>query len=228
MALLNVEENMRVSMDCLVLVILHQSWMFTGRTDAEAEAPILRPPDVKNWLTGKDPDAGKDWRQEEKGMTEDEMVGWHHRLDGHEFGQAPGVDDGQGNLACCSPWGCKDSDMTKRLTWTELRAGEINIAKHLYGKEKLVTSWKIENTHIPQLLGKSLREIMSYVEQMHMRTFITVMFIMTKQKQKTWEENKMLLKREWITQFIYTMWNYSALRWKNYNYMQHYEFSLKT
>ena len=89
----------------------NQSWLFTGRTDAEAEAPIHWPPDAKNWLTGKDPDAGKDWRQG-KGMTEDEMVGWHHQLDGHEFEQAPGVGDGQGGLACFNPWGNKDSDTT--------------------------------------------------------------------------------------------------------------------
>ena len=95
--------------------ILNKSWIFTGRTDAKAEALILWPPDVKNWLIGKDPDAGKDWRQEEKGMTEDEMVRWHHWLNEHEFEQAPGVGDGQGRLACCSPWGCKESDMTERL-----------------------------------------------------------------------------------------------------------------
>ena len=87
--------------------------------DAEAEAPILWPPDVKNWLIRKDLDAGKDWRQEEKGMTEDEMVGWHHQLDGHEFEQTPGVGDGQGSLVCYSPWGCKESDMTEQLNWTE-------------------------------------------------------------------------------------------------------------
>ena len=80
----------------------NQSWIFIGKTDAEAEIPILRPPDVKKWLIRKDPEAGKDWRQE-KGMTEDEMVGWHHQLDGHEFEQALGVGDGQGSLACCSP-----------------------------------------------------------------------------------------------------------------------------
>ena len=97
-----------------------QSWIFIGRTDVEAETPILWPSDVKNWLLGKDPDAGKDWRQEEKGMTEDEMVGWHHQLNGHEFEQAPGVGDGQGGLACCSPWGHKDSDMTEWPNWTEL------------------------------------------------------------------------------------------------------------
>ena len=97
----------------------NQSWIFIGRTDAEAEAPIIWPPDVENWLIGKDPDSGKDWRQEEKGMTEDEMVGWHHQLDGHEFGQALGVGDGQGSLACCSPWGRKELDTTEWLNWTD-------------------------------------------------------------------------------------------------------------
>ena len=96
-----------------------QSWILIGRTDAEAETPILWPPDAKNWLIGKDPAVGKDWRWEEKGTTEDEMVGWHHCLDEHEFEQAPGVGDGQGSLACCSPWGHKELDMTDQLNWTE-------------------------------------------------------------------------------------------------------------
>ena len=94
-------------LDCKEIQTVHpkgnQSWIFIGRTDAEADSSILWPPDVKNQLIWKDPDAGKDWGQEEKGMTEDEMVGWHHRLDGHEFAQAPGVGDGQGSLACSSP-----------------------------------------------------------------------------------------------------------------------------
>ena len=94
-----------------------QSWMFFGRTDVEAETPILWPPDVKSWLNGKDPDAGKDWRQEEKGTTEDEMVGWHHRFDGHGSGWTLGVGDGQGGLVCCGSWGCKESYMTERLNW---------------------------------------------------------------------------------------------------------------
>ena len=94
-------------------------WIFIGRTDAEAETLILSPPGAKNWLLGKDPDAGKDWRWEEKGMTEDEIIGWHHRLNGHEFEQAPGVADGQGSLACCSPRGHKKSDMTEWLNWTD-------------------------------------------------------------------------------------------------------------
>ena len=97
----------------------NQSWVFIGRTDAEAETPVLWPPDAKNWLIGKDPDAGKNWRQEEKGTAEDEMVGWHDWLDGHEFKRTPGVGDGQGSLACCSPWGHKELDMTEQLKWTD-------------------------------------------------------------------------------------------------------------
>ena len=95
-----------------------QSWIFIGRTDAEAEYPILWPPDVKNWLIGKDPDAGKAWRQEKR-LKKDKMVGWYHRLDGHEFEQAPGVSDGQGSLACCSQWDHKEADGTEQLNWTE-------------------------------------------------------------------------------------------------------------
>ena len=98
----------------------NHSWIFPRRTDTEAETSILWPPDVKNWLICKDPDAGKDWRREEKGMTGDETVGWHHWLNGHEFEQAPGVGDGQGSLVCCSPWGHKELDMTEWLNWTKL------------------------------------------------------------------------------------------------------------
>ena len=90
----------------------NQPWIFTERTETEAAAPILWPPDAKSWLIGKDPDAEKDWRQEKKGTTEDEMVGWHHRLNGHEFEQTPGDSWGQESLACCSPGGRKESDMT--------------------------------------------------------------------------------------------------------------------
>ena len=97
----------------------NQSWIFIRRIDAETETPILWPPDAKNWLIWKDRDAGKDWRWDEKEMTEDEMVGWYHRINGHEFEQA-GVGDGQGGLACCSPWGCKESVMAEWLNWTEL------------------------------------------------------------------------------------------------------------
>ena len=98
----------------------NQSWILIGRIDAEAETPILWPPDAKSWLIWKDPDAGKDWGLEEKGTTEDEMVGWHHQLSGHEFKQTLGVGDGQGGLACCGSWHCEELDRTERLNWTEL------------------------------------------------------------------------------------------------------------
>ena len=97
-----------------------QSWVFTGRTDVEAQTPIRWPPDAESWLIWKDPDAGKDWRWE-KGSTEDEMVGRHHWHNGHGFGWTPGVGDGQGGLAGCSSWGHKESDTTERLNWTELK-----------------------------------------------------------------------------------------------------------
>ena len=97
----------------------NQPWIFIGRTDAEAEAPILWSPDVKNWFLRKDPDAGKDWRQDEKGTTEDEMAGWHHWVNGYEFEQVLGVGDGQVNLACCSPLGYQESETTEWLNWTD-------------------------------------------------------------------------------------------------------------
>ena len=99
-----------------------QPWVFFGRNDAKAETPVLWPPHVKSWLIGKDTDAGRDWRQEEKGTTEDEMAGWHHWLDGRESEWTPGYGDGRGGLACCDSWGCKESDTTERLNWTELMA----------------------------------------------------------------------------------------------------------
>ena len=101
------EETLQSLLDCKEIQPVHpkgdQSWIFLGRIEAEAETLILWPPDAKNWLLGKDPDAGKNWRREEKGTTEDEMVGWHHHLNRHEFEQAPRVGDGQGSLVCCSP-----------------------------------------------------------------------------------------------------------------------------
>ena len=107
----------------------NQSWIFIERTDAEAETPMLWPPDMKNWLIGKDPGAGQDWRQVEKGATEDKMVGWHHRLDGHEFEQASGAGDGQGSLVRCSPWGCRvGHDWVTELNWSQIHkiSPEIN------------------------------------------------------------------------------------------------------
>ena len=117
-------EDLESPLDCKEIQPVHpkrnQSWVFIERTEVEAETPILWPPDAKSWVIGKDPDDGKDWRREEKGMTEDEMVGWHHRLDGCEFEWALGVGDGQGELACCSQWGRKELDTTEQLNWIEL------------------------------------------------------------------------------------------------------------
>ena len=120
----------------------NHSWIFIGITDAEAKVPILWPPDAKNWLIWKDPDAGKDWKQEEKGTTEGEMVGWHYQLNGHESEQALGVGDGQGSLACCSPWGPKELYVTEWLNWTDsglsLTGGFSDRISHV---PSLMSSW---------------------------------------------------------------------------------------
>jgi len=116
------EKTLESPLDCKEIQPVHsegdQPWDFFGRNDVKAETPVLWPPHAKSWLIGKDPDAGRDWGQEEKGTTEDEMAGWHHRLDGREFEWTPGVGDGQGGLACCDSWGHKSQ--TRLSDWTEL------------------------------------------------------------------------------------------------------------
>ena len=132
----------RSPLDCKEIQPVHskgnQSWVFFGRTDAKAETPILWPPHVKSWLMGKDPDAGRDWGQEEEGTTEDEMAGWHHRLDRCEFEWTPGDGDGQGGLACSDSWCRKESDMTEWLNWTELTLKRNKVP---VWKRKLVFNW---------------------------------------------------------------------------------------
>ena len=122
------EKTLESPLDCKEIQPVHpkrdQSWLSIGRTEIEAETPILWPPHMKSWLIGKDSDPGRDWGQEEMGMTEDEMVGWHHWLDGHESEWTPGVGDGQGGLACCDSWGRKESDTTEQLNWTELNTNQ--------------------------------------------------------------------------------------------------------
>ena len=117
------EKTLESPLDCQEIQLVHpkgdQSWILIGRTNVEAESPIFWPPDVKSWFIGKDPVAGKDWGQEEKGTTEDEIAGWHHRLNGHGFGWTPGIGDGQEGLVCCGSWSPKESDTTERLNWTE-------------------------------------------------------------------------------------------------------------
>ena len=117
------EKTLECALDCKEIQPVHsedQPWDFFGRNDAEAETPVLWPPHAKSWLIGKDLDAGRDWGQEEKGTTEDEMAGWHHLLNGCRSEWTPGVGDGQGGLACCNSWGRKESDTTEWLNWTEL------------------------------------------------------------------------------------------------------------
>ena len=144
------EKTLESPLDCKEIQPVHskgdQSWVFFGRNDAKAETPIIWPPHVKSWLIGKDPDAGRDWGQEKKGMTEDEMAGWHHWLDGREFEWTPGVGDGQGGLACCDSWGHGELDTTERLNWTELRDGWI--LENKPGQHVRWGTWDI-SLHIP-------------------------------------------------------------------------------
>ena len=125
------EKTLESPLDSKMIQPVHpkgdQSWVFIGRTDGEDETPIFWPPDAKSWPIRKNPDAGKDWGQEEKGTTEDEMVGWHHRLNEHGFEWTPGAGNGQGGLACCGSWGHKESDTTERLNWTEVWLWVIKI-----------------------------------------------------------------------------------------------------
>ena len=137
---------------------------FFGRNDAKAEIPVLWPPHVKNWLIGKDYDAGRDWGQEEKGTTEDEMAGWHHWLDGRESEWTPGVGDGQGVLACCNLWGRKESDTTEWLNWTELNYVASKKTQWTSECNKKETDSQIEQTSFYQrgegrgkCLGRELR-----------------------------------------------------------------------
>ena len=138
------EKTLQSPLDCKEIQPVHskgdQSWVFFGRNDAKAETPVLWPPHVKSWLIGKDSDAGRDWGQEEKGTTEDEMAGWDHWLDGREFEWTPGVGDGQGGLACCDSSGCKELDTTEWLNWTELNWRWLHF-KILMGVSLSFASW---------------------------------------------------------------------------------------
>ena len=144
-------------LDCKEIQPVHPkgnpSWIFIGKTDAEAETPILLPPDMKNGVTGKDPNAGKDWRREEKGMTEDEIVGWHHCLDRHEFEQVPVVGDGQGSLVYCSPWGHKESDTYERLngTYSKLILNKATEAAQWQENVQQMVLQQLENAPLPLL-----------------------------------------------------------------------------
>ena len=147
------EKSLESSLGCKEIQPVHptgdQSWVFIGKTDVEAEIPVLWPPHAKIWLIWKDPDAGKDWGQEEKETTEVEMIGWHHWLNGCGFGWTPGVGDGQGGLSCCGSWGCKESDMTKWMNWTELNWTE---ASETEGRENSVDLYPYNWTEILKIM----------------------------------------------------------------------------
>ena len=148
----------------------NQSWVFIGRTDAEAETPIVWPPDAKVWLIWKDFDVGRDWGQEEKGTTEDEMAGWHHWFDGHESQWTLGVGDGQGGLACFGPWGCKESDTTEWLNRTELMSvwwqGEVHTV--IFSRSYLHTS---SRKFLPMYTVSSTHSLSHNIFWIKIRTF---------------------------------------------------------
>ena len=148
-----------------------QSWVFTGRADVEAETLVLRLPDAKSWLICKDPDAGTDWGQEEKGTTEDEMVGWQHRLNGHEFGWTPGVGDGQGGLVCCGSWGRKESDTTEWLNWTK-DLGLSFVKLELCGEPSACLWWKCSCGvfYVRILSGHSVETVVSDCSSRRLRS----------------------------------------------------------
>ena len=155
-----------------------QSWVFIGRTDVEAEAPILWPPDAKSWLIWKDPDVRRNWGQDEKGTTKDEMVRWHHQLNGHGFGWTPGVGDGQGGLAFCSSWGCKESDITERLNWTELNAMAI-----------FINTWVSTQTHSLAVSWEDLeaKACLEYRAQLEARSWFLAPFC-NKRNHSPWRD----------------------------------------
>ena len=155
-----VGEDSESPLECKEIQPVHskgdQSWVFFGGNDAKAEAPVLWPCHAKSWLIGKDFDAGRDWGQEEKGMTEDEMVGWHHWLNEHEFEWTLGAGDGQGGLECCDSWGCKESEMTEQLNWEVQEWVLWLVGHHVSNKVKKVKKWSEETpsgTGLTMMLG---------------------------------------------------------------------------
>ena len=176
------EKTLESPLDCKEIQPVHsegdQPWDFFGKNDAKAETPVLWPPHAKSWLIGKDSDAGRDWGQEEKGMTEDEMAGWHHWLNGRESEWTVGVGDGQGGLVCCDSWGRKESDTTEWLNWTELTRKK---------KGKIKKDWPrrwhlLPNIHIPMdentecLVLSTFPSMSTHREQLWEDLLISVMF----------------------------------------------------
>ena len=173
-----VEEDSWESFDCKEIKLINlkdQSSINIGRTDAEAETPILWPSDAKNWLIGKDPDAGKDCRQEEKGMTEDEMVEWHHQLNRHESEQGPKDGDRQGSQVCCSPWGCKESDTAEWLNsaeallkdkYTEMQEIRVFFFFFFIVTQLVETNWNLSSGNYPLLSMLPTKIICSFYQHL--------------------------------------------------------------
>ena len=153
------EKTLESPLDCKKIQPVHfkggQSWAFIGRTDFEAATPNLWLPDAKSWLIWKDPDAGKDWGQEEKGMTEDEMIGWHHRLIGQGFGWTLGVGDGHRGQACCGSWGLKDLDMIEWLNWTERKAMVNSMSERERKEGRMNTGKRVNKQRKKQVIGRN-------------------------------------------------------------------------
>ena len=152
------KKTLESPLDCKEIQLVlseDQPWDFFGRNDANAETPVLGPCHAKSWLIGKDSDAGRDWGQEEKGMPEDEMAGWHHWLDGRESQWTPGVGDGQGGLACCNSWGRKESDTTQRLIWSD-------VTLRIFLKFLIKTGPQQENNNVP-LKEQFTQHVSNYV-----------------------------------------------------------------
>ena len=163
------EKTLESALDCKEIQPVHpkgdQHWTLIGRTEAEVEVPILWPPDTKSWPIGKDPDAGKNWRQEEKRTTEDTMVGWHHWLDGHEFEETPGVGDGQESLGCYSPWDRKELDTTEWLNWTVNFSG-LEFLGDFKKKKSVFSTLELKGCCLNVLLAIQNREV-TYAVRMH-------------------------------------------------------------
>ena len=211
------EKTAESPLDCKLIKPVNpkenKSWVFIGRVDAEA--PILWPPDVKNWLIGKDPDAGKYWKQEEKGTTKDEMVGWHHWLNGHEFEQAPGFGDGQGSLVCCSPWGRKESDMTEQLNWPDLKE-RGDSCWFIHSQVGLcISSWMKQSSSTPfghSLIQSLSLKILNFCELKVYGIHSSILKI------PTWTKNVINSNRDFSLTCL-TPW--SDLTWSDLNSFEH-------
>ena len=165
------EKTLESPLDCKEIQPVHskgdQSWVFFGRNDAKAESPLVWPPHAKSWLIGKDSDTGRDWEQEEKGTAEDEMAGWHHRLNGRESEWTLGVGDGQGGLVCCDSWGHKESDMTERLNWTELRHCLLDLLRKRRDKFIHLTNIYWLSVYMPGMVPRASDKMANTTDQVN-------------------------------------------------------------